>query len=81
MTGRLKTRRLARPVGLVFPHLGRIVAGTDPAIQELLMQPRQRVLVDLQAQARGVPQREGAILERSVFDVVAARLRRDYSWS
>jgi hypothetical protein len=25
--------------------------------------------------------REGAILERSVFDVVAARLRRDYSWS
>jgi PemK-like, MazF-like toxin of type II toxin-antitoxin system len=25
--------------------------------------------------------REGAILERAVFDVVAARLRRDYSWS
>jgi hypothetical protein len=25
--------------------------------------------------------REGAILERNVFDVVAARLRRDYSWS
>jgi hypothetical protein len=25
--------------------------------------------------------REGAILERTVFDVVAARLRRDYSWS
>jgi hypothetical protein len=25
--------------------------------------------------------REGAILERPVFDVVAARLRRDYSWS
>ena len=25
--------------------------------------------------------REGAILERDVFDVVAARLRRDYSWS
>jgi hypothetical protein len=25
--------------------------------------------------------REGAILERRVFDVVAARLRRDYSWS
>jgi PemK-like, MazF-like toxin of type II toxin-antitoxin system len=24
--------------------------------------------------------REGAILERAVFDVVAARLRRDYSW-
>ena len=25
--------------------------------------------------------REGAILERNVFEVVAARLRRDYSWS
>jgi hypothetical protein len=25
--------------------------------------------------------REGAIMERTVFDVVAARLRRDYSWS
>ena len=25
--------------------------------------------------------REGAILERTVFDVVAARLRRDYSWT
>jgi hypothetical protein len=25
--------------------------------------------------------REGAILERSIFDRVAARLRRDYSWS
>jgi hypothetical protein len=25
--------------------------------------------------------REGAILDRTVFDVVAARLRRDYSWS
>ena len=25
--------------------------------------------------------REGAILGRAVFDVVAARLRRDYSWS
>jgi hypothetical protein len=25
--------------------------------------------------------REGAILERAVFDVVAARLRSDYSWS
>jgi PemK-like, MazF-like toxin of type II toxin-antitoxin system len=25
--------------------------------------------------------REGAILERTVFDQVAARLRRDYSWS
>ena len=25
--------------------------------------------------------REGAILERHVFDAVAARLRRDYSWS
>lgn len=25
--------------------------------------------------------REGAILERTIFDVVAARLRRDYSWS
>ncbi|MFZ0226103.1 MAG: type II toxin-antitoxin system PemK/MazF family toxin [Mycobacterium sp.] len=25
--------------------------------------------------------REGAILERAVFDIVAARLRRDYSWS
>jgi hypothetical protein len=25
--------------------------------------------------------RQGAILERAVFDVVAARLRRDYSWS
>jgi PemK-like, MazF-like toxin of type II toxin-antitoxin system len=25
--------------------------------------------------------REGAILERAMFDVVAARLRRDYSWS
>ncbi len=25
--------------------------------------------------------REGAILERSIFDVVAARLRSDYSWS
>lgn len=25
--------------------------------------------------------REGAIVERAVFDVVAARLRRDYSWS
>jgi hypothetical protein len=25
--------------------------------------------------------REGAILERAIFDVVAARLRRDYSWS
>jgi hypothetical protein len=25
--------------------------------------------------------REGAILERAVFDVVAARLRHDYSWS
>jgi hypothetical protein len=25
--------------------------------------------------------REGAILERAVFDEVAARLRRDYSWS
>jgi hypothetical protein len=25
--------------------------------------------------------REGAILDRNVFDVVAARLRRDYSWS
>ena len=25
--------------------------------------------------------REGAILERATFDVVAARLRRDYSWS
>ena len=25
--------------------------------------------------------REGAVLERDVFDVVAARLRRDYSWS
>ena len=25
--------------------------------------------------------REGAILERAVFDLVAARLRRDYSWS
>jgi hypothetical protein len=25
--------------------------------------------------------REGAVLERAVFDVVAARLRRDYSWS
>ncbi|UQX12725.1 type II toxin-antitoxin system PemK/MazF family toxin [Candidatus Mycobacterium methanotrophicum] len=25
--------------------------------------------------------REGAILQRAVFDVVAARLRRDYSWS
>jgi hypothetical protein len=25
--------------------------------------------------------REGAILERAVFDQVAARLRRDYSWS
>ncbi len=25
--------------------------------------------------------REGAILDRSVFEIVAARLRRDYSWS
>ena len=25
--------------------------------------------------------REGAILERAIFDVVAARLRRDYSWT
>jgi PemK-like, MazF-like toxin of type II toxin-antitoxin system len=25
--------------------------------------------------------REGAILERAMFDLVAARLRRDYSWS
>jgi len=25
--------------------------------------------------------REGAILDRAVFDIVAARLRRDYSWS
>ena len=25
--------------------------------------------------------REGAILERDVFDIVAARLRRDYAWS
>jgi PemK-like, MazF-like toxin of type II toxin-antitoxin system len=25
--------------------------------------------------------REGAILDRHIFDVVAARLRRDYSWS
>lgn len=25
--------------------------------------------------------REGAILDRAIFDVVAARLRRDYSWS
>ena len=25
--------------------------------------------------------REGAVLERTVFDAVAARLRRDYSWS
>jgi hypothetical protein len=25
--------------------------------------------------------REGAILQRAVFDRVAARLRRDYSWS
>jgi hypothetical protein len=25
--------------------------------------------------------REGAILERAVFDIVAARLRRDYSWT
>jgi PemK-like, MazF-like toxin of type II toxin-antitoxin system len=25
--------------------------------------------------------REGAIMERNVFEVVAARLRRDYSWS
>ncbi len=25
--------------------------------------------------------REGAVLERAIFDVVAARLRRDYSWS
>jgi hypothetical protein len=25
--------------------------------------------------------REGAILERTIFNVVAARLRRDYSWS
>ena len=25
--------------------------------------------------------REGAILERNIFEVVAARLRRDYSWS
>jgi hypothetical protein len=25
--------------------------------------------------------REGAILDREVFDVVAARLRAEYSWS
>ena len=25
--------------------------------------------------------REGAILEREIFDLVAARLRADYSWS
>jgi len=25
--------------------------------------------------------REGAILDRAIFDIVAARLRRDYSWS
>jgi hypothetical protein len=25
--------------------------------------------------------REGAILDRAIFDLVAARLRRDYSWS
>jgi hypothetical protein len=25
--------------------------------------------------------REGAVLERTVFEVVAARLRADYAWS
>lgn len=29
---------------------------------------------------RRVSSREGAILEREVFDVVAARLRADYAW-
>src|SRR5690606_10286902 len=52
---RSEARCLAAPVGLVLAHLGGIVPRADAAGQVLLVQPRQGVLVDLQAEPGASP--------------------------
>ncbi|OBI87067.1 histidine kinase [Mycobacterium asiaticum] len=72
---------LSRPVAKIMTNAVTTCTKSDTvdSVSVLMTQNRVRHVPVLDVPEEGI-RREGAILDRETFDVVAARLRAEYSW-